>query len=180
MNKSIVLAAVFVLSACGREIPPEQKQEALAIFDQFQSSLLSELKRAMDAGGPAAAIGICQTASPAVEKKFSDAWEVRRVSNRPRNPSHVPDAFESRVIEKWIQEGKAGKKPEPVAAIDQGKVRVMRPIMIASDTCLRCHGMPENLDAAALTEIKRLYPADQATGYKIGDLRGAFSAVRRP
>ena len=47
-------------------------------------------------------------------------------------------------------------------------------IVIAADApCLACHGSkiaPEVSD-----KLKALYPKDQATGYKTGDIRGAFS-----
>jgi hypothetical protein len=44
------------------------------------------------------------------------------------------------------------------------------------DVCLMCHGeqIQENLSA----ELQRLYPNDQATGYKKGDIRGAFTAIK--
>jgi hypothetical protein len=46
----------------------------------------------------------------------------------------------------------------------------------ADDVCLMCHGknIPDNLSA----ELKQLYPNDQATGFKKGDIRGAFTAIK--
>jgi hypothetical protein len=39
--------------------------------------------------------------------------------------------------------------------------------------CLACHG--ENIDSITRTRLEKLYPDDQARGYKAGDIRGAFS-----
>ena len=38
-----------------------------------------------------------------------------------------------------------------------------------------CHG--SGLDPALKAEIERLYPDDQATGFKAGELRGAFTVT---
>lgn len=39
--------------------------------------------------------------------------------------------------------------------------------------CIACHGA--ELDPAIAQKINELYPDDQATGYKPGDIRGAFT-----
>ena len=41
------------------------------------------------------------------------------------------------------------------------------------EVCLKCHG--ENIDPAVKAKLGELYPNDKATGYKLGDLRGAFT-----
>jgi len=38
--------------------------------------------------------------------------------------------------------------------------------------CLKCHGQPEDdIALENLVTIRRLHPADTATGFKLGDLR---------
>jgi hypothetical protein len=38
--------------------------------------------------------------------------------------------------------------------------------------CLKCHGQPEDdIALEYVVTIRRLYPADGATGFKLGDLR---------
>lgn len=179
MKAFISFLVVLCLAGCSKS-NEARKGEALALFDQFQSQLLLKLKTTIEKEGAPAAISECKTASPEMEKQMSSqGWTVRRVSDRPRNPDHAPDAFESRVLAQWVSEMQAGKQPEPVAQVDAGDFRVMRPIVIQADLCMRCHGMPEALDRAAAREIAKQYPADLATGYKMGDLRGAFSARRK-
>jgi len=55
----------------------------------------------------------------------------------------------------------------------------MRPIFIAAPVCLQCHGEPAKLAPGVAEALKELYPDDQATGYSLGDLRGAIS-IRIP
>jgi len=177
----IATLAFACMLECGERQPSAaHKDEALQIFDQFQSQLLVTLKSTIEKEGMTAAIAKCKTASPEMEKQMSaNGWTVRRVSDRPRNPDHSPDASESRALAAWLKEMQTGNKPQPVSEVAAGELRVMRPIIIQADLCMRCHGSPEQMDPAAAREIARQYPADRATGYKMGDLRGAFSAVRK-
>lgn len=43
--------------------------------------------------------------------------------------------------------------------------------------CLTCHGT--DISPAVTAKLKELYPKDIATGYKEGDIRGAFVAVKQ-
>jgi hypothetical protein len=42
--------------------------------------------------------------------------------------------------------------------------------------CLVCHG--ETVEGALGEKIKALYPQDRATGYRLGDIRGAFTITQ--
>lgn len=176
----VLLFAAVLLHCSGKQPSALHKAEALQMFDSFQTQLLSTLNATIDREGFSAAIAKCKTASPEMEKQSStQGWTIRRVSDRPRNPNHTPDEFESRVLARWLSEMKSGRKPEPVAEIEGENLRVMRPIVIQAGLCMRCHGTQETMDSAAAHEIERQYPADKATGYSMGDLRGAFSALRK-
>jgi hypothetical protein len=49
------------------------------------------------------------------------------------------------------------------------------PIVITNALCLQCHGTPEiEVRPETLAAIAKLYPRDQATGFKLGDLRGLW------
>ncbi len=58
-----------------------------------------------------------------------------------------------------------------------GAFRCTKAIPTAAEPCLMCHG--SGLDPALKAEIERLYPDDQATGFKAGELRGAFTVTIR-
>ena len=46
------------------------------------------------------------------------------------------------------------------------------------EVCLKCHG--SNVAPDVKAAIGELYPEDQATGFKAGELRGAFSVSKKP
>ena len=45
-----------------------------------------------------------------------------------------------------------------------------------AEACLACHGHAVESELAAL--IDQYYPEDQARGFEVGDLRGAFTLRR--
>ncbi len=50
--------------------------------------------------------------------------------------------------------------------------RYMKAIPTA-EPCLTCHGV--NVAEPVKAKLAQLYPQDQATGFKAGDIRGAFT-----
>ena len=57
------------------------KEEAIGIVKKFGGSLKPELKKAIQAGGPAHAIAVCSDKAPEIAKNLSDetGWKVKRV-----------------------------------------------------------------------------------------------------
>ena len=45
--------------------------------------------------------------------------------------------------------------------------------------CLTCHGPVEAIPPEVRAVLRKRYPSDQATGYSVGDLRGAAWAEVR-
>lgn len=107
---------------------------------------------------------------------------VRRTALKVRNPDNAPDDFERRVLEDFAVRIAAGTPPgslehSEIVTSDGGRrLRFMKPIVMAEKPCAVCHGDALADDVKA--KITSLYPADQATGFKPGDLRGAFSVVQ--
>ena len=58
------------------------------------------------------------------------------------------------------------------SAVVAGEVRVMQAIALG-EPCLACHGKTLKPELAALLEQR--YPQDQARGYELGALRGAYA-----
>ena len=44
-----------------------------------------------------------------------------------------------------------------------------------AELCLACHGT--KIDPVVAAKLTELYPRDQARGYKVGDIRGAFTFI---
>ncbi|HAJ92017.1 MAG TPA: hypothetical protein DCO71_05280, partial [Gammaproteobacteria bacterium] len=118
--------------------------------------------------------------APGIANTYSvrNGWNVGRTSLKVRNPANAPDAWERSVLESFEKRKDAGEDPvkmeyyEVVRQEGVKELRYMKAIPTAK-LCLACHG--ENIDSITRTRLEKLYPDDQAMGYKAGDIRGAFS-----
>lgn len=143
--------------------------------------LKSQLTAAIAAGGPAAALAVCNTTAPAIAGDLAASYggEVGRTALRVRNAANAPDAYERAVLEDFAARVAAGEDPatlEHAAVVEedgQRRLRYLKAIPMAEAPCASCHGMAIAPDLAA--RIRALYPADAATGFVPGELRGAFS-----
>ena len=150
---------------------------------EFMQTLKGELQAGMKEGGPVNAISVCNLSAPAIANTYSvrNGWDVGRTSLKVRNPDNAPDVWERRVLESFDERKRAGEDPvkmeqyEVVRKDGVSKFRYMKAIPTAP-LCLACHG--EQLDSITKTRIEKLYPRDQALGYKQGDIRGAFTITQ--
>lgn len=165
---------------------PELRQlttESRDIIEQFAKALQRELQAAMEAGGPAHAIEVCNTEAPAIAEKLStDGWMVKRTSLRVRNMDNAPDLFEHKILRDFEDRKADGWSIDRLAyyKMDEADGTVDFRYMKAIPTqpmCLTCHG--DSIPAAVLDKLDRLYPEDQARGFQEGDIRGAFSLRKR-
>lgn len=109
-----------------------------------------------------------------VATKFPQGVSVRRVSTKNRNKANKADSIDTKVLaefQKELDNKTFVKKPKLVDV--NGTKRVYVPIII-KEACIKCHG--DNIDPKIASVIKEHYPNDKATGFKIGDLRGAMVA----
>jgi hypothetical protein len=147
---------------------------------EFMQTLKQELLAGMQDGGPVNAISVCNLSAPGIANTYSvrNGWDVGRTSLKVRNPANAPDTWERSVLESFEERRRAGEDPakmEHYEVIRQdgiSELRYMKAIPTAR-LCLACHG--EQIDSTARERLEILYPNDQALGYKIGDIRGAFS-----
>jgi hypothetical protein len=161
--------------------PPEVEQ-ARTVAAKVLEETKSVLEGALKGGQPAAALGVCAAVAQNIARRHEQqGWRVRRVSEKVRNPADVPDAEELAVLRAWQDAHTAGRltpiteRQEIVTAGGRRYVHYMKPIFIAAPVCLQCHGARDKLAPGVADALKELYPQDQATGYAVGDLRGAVS-----
>lgn len=146
-------------------------------------SLKGELLKAMKEGGPVAAIPVCHEKAPAIAQQVSSekGVTVSRTSLNYRNPENAPVAWQKTVLEDFEARKAKGEDPQKMAysavVESNGKkeFRFMKAIPTGG-VCLNCHGATVQPDV--LTKIKALYPDDKATGYVVGDIRGAFVVTK--
>jgi hypothetical protein len=153
----------------------------------FLKRLGGTLKSEMKAGGPEAAVKVCQEVAPNIANDISlkNGWQVTRVSSKPRNSMMaLPDAWEQTALQDFEKRAAKGEKYKDMFKAEvvnepAGKsFRYMKAIGVAPQ-CLSCHGSPEQIPQKLQAQFKDLYPHDMATGYKVGDLRGAVS-IKQP
>lgn len=181
--KALCLSLLIALPAFAEEPDPAEVAEARAAVKELGQGLKAQLMAAIKADGPISAIGVCQTVAPTLAGQSSKAHglKVGRTALRVRNPENSPDPFERKVMEDFVTQITAGADPakleyaEVVMEGDAPVFRYMKAIPMAAQPCLTCHG--SDLDPALKTEIENLYPEDQATGFKPGELRGAFTVT---
>lgn len=169
----------FFLGSLGIGAYAESYQaEGAALIPAFQQQLLGTVKSAMQAGGPAKAVEACRLSAPQIAAEHSKSpWTVGRTALKVRNPANAPDAWERRVLELFAARAQAG---EPLAnmvhaeTID-GEFRMMKAIA-TGEPCLACHGKQIEPALAAVIDVG--YPHDEARGFALGELRGAFTLRR--
>lgn len=160
--------------------------EARTLATTLPPKLLAVLVGEIEKGGPEHAIGACNEKAPQMARSASEqtGWQVRRVSLRERNPKAVPDAWERATLEDFDRRAAAGESPatleraEVMTQDGQAMQRYMRALPTQA-VCVHCHGDATNLSPAVKERLQALYPADKATGYSVGQLRGAMT-LRRP
>lgn len=160
--------------------PAALEAEARAAVAELATTLMGRLKSAVAEGGPASAIEVCHEAAPAIAADVSarTGFSVTRVSTRYRNPEMgVPESWEAEVLEDFERRKRAGSDPATLvySAIAEGEYRFMKAIP-TGPLCLNCHGSA--LAPAVSARLSELYPDDRATGYEVGDIRGAFVVTR--
>jgi hypothetical protein len=145
-------------------------QRAGEIVVSFKKSLLGELKAAIERGVPTA-IEVCNGKAPELAAALSrDGIAVGRATRKPRNPNNRASG--------WTADALASFEASPAAelatarfsrVLPDGKIGYAEPLVI-QELCTNCHGTA--ISDGVKAELARLYPADEATGYSVGDLRG--------
>lgn len=162
------------------------QEESRKVAKEFVTQLGGELQKEMKENGPVAAIKVCRNVAPAIASEASrkNGWHVARVSLKTRNPLlGMPDAWEQKVLAdfnpRMEKENPANMEFAEVVTEPQGKFyRYMKAIPV-QDVCLKCHGTDETIPQNVKDALKAEYPHDKATGYTLGQIRGAIT-IKRP
>lgn len=159
--------------------------EARGVATSAPPKLLAVLQEEIAKGGPESAIAVCREKAPAMARTASEqtGWKVRRVSLRNRNPMAVPDPWERAVLEDFDRRAAAKESPATLEKAEvtmvngQPTQRYMRALPTMA-LCTQCHGAADKLSPAVAAKLKALYPEDRATGYAVGEIRGAMTLSR--
>lgn len=146
----------------------EQQQKALAARDAMFETLMNRLQQAIAERGVAGAVEVCSSEAPRIAEQIGAEKGLRigRTSFKLRNPKNQPPEWASTLV--------AAKTTQPTTLVhSDGRLATLLPIHVKTQ-CLMCHGRDENIPDEVKSALKKHYPADAATGFAEGDLRGWF------
>jgi len=152
--------------------------DSRAAANQLAGRLITELTQAL-AVSPAAAIAVCSERAPAIAAEVSAATgaSVGRTAPRVRNPANAPTNWQRRGLDYLAAQLAAGADASTLEFVETEVVdgrelrRWMKPVVTAP-LCLGCHGATLAPEVAAA--VGERYPQDEATGFAVGELRGAI------
>ncbi len=172
---SVVVLLTIVVPANAAEEDPLQTQSR-ALVQAFAAQLQQALKSAIADGGPTAAISVCRDEAPKIASEVSrqHGANVGRTSLRTRNPLNLPEPWQRQVLEDFAANHTPGAAPQEYFDRGEGRVRYMSSIELKG-LCATCHG--EVLAEEVSQRLAADYPHDQAIGYRVGEIRGAFTIV---
>ncbi len=157
----------------------EARKVAMTLPPKLLAALQEEIKKS----GPEGAIPVCKDMAPKMAGEISQqtGWKIKRVSLKPRNEARaVPDEWEKAALEDFDKRAAAGEAP---AQLEKGEkvgneYRYVKALPV-QPLCLSCHGPVDQLSPGVKAALAKFYPNDRATGYSVGQIRGAIS-IRKP
>lgn len=156
-------------------------QRGKAITAETFSLLSSNLQATIKTSGVSNALPFCSLAASPLTAGMADKHGVtiRRVTHKARNPADKAGALEMVILRSFEAALATGNSPNPppplVTNFTASTASFFAPIVLNNELCLKCHGEPgKDITPENLAIIQRLYPQDEATGFKLGDLRGAW------
>lgn len=174
----IALPSPVALAASQDEATAKARQ----MIAELGAGLKGRLGEAMKAGGPASAISVCKEIGQTMAEEVSQKHGafIHRVSLKPRNVADTPNSLEAHLLKTMSADQAEGAlKPLYQAGFSRDGQRyllTMKPVVTAK-VCLHCHGPKETLTPEVKGALAANYPDDIATGYAVGDVRGAFSVA---
>jgi len=159
----------------------KQKQSVVKIGQKSTKLLIQTLgknmKKHMKKGGPVEALTFCSdkayTLTTDINKKLPKGVSIKRVSLKNRNSFNKPETDEVKVLETFqsMKDQKIQLPQHLIQQVDATTYKFYKPLVIKKKVCLKCHG--DITDKKLKNTIAKKYPEDKATGYKMGDIRGA-------
>lgn len=187
----ILISLVIIGSHCGtapdnkkdtvlQDIDTTKQQTPLEKGKEMALKTKAELGRylmtAIREKGTAGAVDFCATKALWITDSMSSVLgsRLKRVSEFNRNPLNKPSAQELAYIQQVKAALAAMENPVPKLTESNETITGYYPILTES-LCLQCHGDKKTeIEPETLAAITRLYPNDQATGFKLNQLRGIW------
>jgi hypothetical protein len=191
MKKFIIILVhllILILPACA-EHKQNMSENELKGMRETAAGFMKELKGILigqiQSAGIVQAASVCSDTAQVLTNNYGirKGVFIKRVSLRNRNKNNFPDDFEQKALNKFElmhQNKELNNETEHAEIVQEGEfkyLRYLKPILVQAE-CLNCHGSEDEITDEVENLITRKYPDDKATGYKIGDLRGAVSVKK--
>ncbi len=160
-----------------QEVPKHVIDTGENAANELIKNLGSRLKHEIKANGILSAVRFCNinalTLTEEVNLHQHEGTTIKRISLKERNPANTPSEDEAKALRKMQALLDSKKLQGHYLEENEKSYKYYKPLIINKGVCLKCHGdISKNADLAKL--IKESYPEDKATGYTMGDLRGAI------
>ena len=148
------------------------EQNAAALSKDLKQNLVKNLTEKMQKNGAASALEFCHINVSALAKTAAGErlanFEFGRTSHRIRNPNNAPKDWMRPYLEDFKFSTAAIPAKSRVHKFTDGKKAFLEPLYVGPQ-CLACHAIPAK---DLKNKITKLYPQDQAVGFKLGEFRG--------
>lgn len=158
------------------KVPLSPSDIGLNFALETKKVLGQNLMQALQTQSAAYALEFCNTRAIPLTDSMAQHYQanIRRVSDKPRNPNNLANAEELKYIQAFKKQVAAGQEPMPVVLEQNGIAQFYYPIT-TNIMCLQCHGKPAAIEPDIAQKIAKLYPTDKATGYSENEVRGIWS-----
>lgn len=185
LHHLLLQVSVLLIFSCSHK-PSQQKldketynlylESGSKIAGQAQSTLLSQVSKAMKKGGSLYAVEYCNLKVSDLTDSLNNECNciISRVSAKNRNPRNALETeIEKQLWEYFLTINNMQMIHDTIVEVGQ-KAIYYKPILTGMPTCLQCHGPVEEIEVATYKKIHELYPNDKAVGYGLNELRGLW------
>lgn len=171
---------VFLVTSCTDKKPRIDSETYFVYLEKggditqiAQATLLMNVGKAIQKGGPEHAIEFCNLKASSILDSLNwvNNCTTLRVSIKNRNSENGLEGNQ----DKKLWELFLGEEVADTIIQTSTKLVYYKPIKIKLPACLKCHGkVGADINAATHHKLQELYPHDLATGYKMNDFRGMW------
>ncbi|MBS4058623.1 MAG: DUF3365 domain-containing protein [Bacteroidales bacterium] len=160
-----------------QDVAATHKSTGRTVLKASFLTLTGKLSSAMAEGGVQQAMKYCNLQAYPLTDSLSKTYHVsiKRLAAKTRNPANAMGPFEKEIFDTYDRlNAQKESIMDQVVLTKDNYLEYYAPIILTNQ-CLSCHGNPDSdIKAEDLALINSLYPADMATGFKPGDLRGMW------
>jgi hypothetical protein len=150
-------------------------EDGMMHIDAFMGSMKPTLKGLLQSDSThVTAMGACGSLAPKMIGDYNKqitGTKLKRTALKYRNPKNKPDKADKMVMDEFVNK----KSFKPIVIELPTQYRVYKPLKVKS-SCLLCHGARNDISPELVKMIDRTYPKDMATGFQLGEFRGAVVA----